>query len=232
MRTYERIFLILLFGSVLPLILFLSGWWGSIKLVRENQIFIFALVGLLLGILLDFLFVGRLVDKAFKLDNKFTIALYLFYSFLIYGFAMAMPVLNLGMAFIGGYFVGRKLFHSNANTEQAKSTTRKYALISSAILLFFFISSAFIALLDKFTLGNLKGMFGINFTYTGLWVLILLGGSILLVVNYFIALKTVEITLSISQKFDVYNNPDMDKEISIIVAIAENSAIGKDNKLL
>jgi dihydrofolate reductase len=232
MRTYERIFLILLFGTALPIIIFLAGWWGSIRLVRENQIFLFALAGLLIGILLNFLFVGRLVDKAFKLHYKWTIALYLFYSILVFGFFMGVPVFNIGIAFIGGYYIGRKQFHINACIEETKAEAKRYALLSTTILFLFCSASATIALRDQYTIQNLKGMLGISFSYGGLWMLILIGGIVLLTINYIISIKTVTKTFSISQKFDEYNNPDMDKQISIIVAIAENSAIGKDNKLL
>jgi dihydrofolate reductase len=235
MKTYERIFLLVLFGAILPLILFLAGLLGGkILQVPDSSIFIFALSGLLIGILADFFFIGRLIDKAYKLKNYWVILGYAFYSVLFFGFFMGVPVFNVGMALVGGFFIGRKLFHKKINEDEIKAEAKKFALFTTLVLFIICVASATIALTDKYTASGIQGMLASKVTITNghLWGIIVVGGLILLVVNYFLSIKIVTQTFSISHKIDKMKDPAANKQISIIVAIAENHAIGKDNKLL
>jgi dihydrofolate reductase len=234
MKIYERIFLLILFGSILPLTLFLAGWVGSLNIVRENRIFLFALFGLLVGILTDFLFIGKLIDQAYKLKTVWLILIYLFYSGLIFGFFMNLPAFNILMAIVGGAFVGRKLHIQKTENLEIKKYTRFFALFSAGILFLICFISIILVLKNKITASHIIGMFGhvIHLTKLNLLIIVVTGGVLLLFANYLIALGTVKKTIEWSMKMKELQDIAMNKNISIIVAIAENRAIGKDNKLL
>lgn len=69
MRKIEFATIGVLFRAVPIFICFLAGWWISIPLVPESWIFICALAGLLVGILVDVLFLKTWVRHAYSMKS-------------------------------------------------------------------------------------------------------------------------------------------------------------------
>ena len=92
----EKIFLGLVLGAIAPIFCFLSGWWGAYLFAPENQIPIFMLAGLGLGIAIDLLFLGQWVRLAYQVPPIILIAIYLFYSIGIFGFCMGVEFFYQG----------------------------------------------------------------------------------------------------------------------------------------
>ena len=69
-----------------------------------------------------------------------------------------------------------------------KEEMQKGARFAFVVLLIVCFCSAYIALLDPFTGANLRGMLGLSFevTNTHTWLLIILGGAGLLLVQHFL----------------------------------------------
>ncbi len=82
----ERLFLLLLIGLLPVVVLFLLGWWGSLAITSEENVKFFALGGLMLGLLIDILYLRRWLRKAYSLPLGWFVVFYLFYSVCMFGF--------------------------------------------------------------------------------------------------------------------------------------------------
>ncbi|MEW6400458.1 MAG: hypothetical protein AB1649_01595 [Chloroflexota bacterium] len=185
----ERFILGLTLAPLAPLTSLLGGWWLSYALLPEDLIWIGALSGLLLGILADFLFLKKLLDRAHQLSILFWAAVFLFYSIGIFGFFMGVPVFNVGLAILAGIVYGARLAARRASLAQVLTMTRRTAGFTTAVLALICIASAIIASADPYTAANLEGMFNLSFTVTEAMVigLIIVGGIGLLVMNWWLA---------------------------------------------
>ena len=185
------------FLGAVPVILgSLAGWWGSIPFVPENRIFMWALVGLTSGLLVDVIFLKKWVKDVYTIPNLVWMGIYIFYSVGVFGFFMAVPVFNLCLAIPAGLLVGGKLAHEKPGGAEKKRFTSRTALFTTAVLVLACTASATIALLDPYTAANLQGMFGLTFSVTRLMLvgLIVVGGVGLLAVNWWVVTRVVNLT--------------------------------------
>ncbi len=86
-----------------------SGWWISIPLVSESRIFQYALTGLLLGTLIDVIFLRNWVRHAYTMKLWVWMGIYGFYSIGMFGFFMGFSVFHVMLALPAGVFIGRWL---------------------------------------------------------------------------------------------------------------------------
>ncbi len=192
----ERFVLGLILAPILPLAGFLGFWWGTYALLPESWISAAMLVGLLVGILADFLVFPKLMERVHRLDWKFWAALFLFYAFGTFGFFMGVPVFNVGLAIPAGFVVGGRLAHEMADEARVRAATRRVCAFTTIILTFVCVASASFALVDSTTAANLEEMLALPFAVTQsmIWGLILIGGAGLLVANWFFAALSVRLT--------------------------------------
>jgi len=112
-----------------------------------------------------------------KMGTLLFVAVYLGVSALVFSVFMGVPVFNVVVGLVGCLYLMKR--------KATRSTLDKFRLFSCAVLLFVSALSAYIALTDKYTAANLEGMFGLGFHVTAahLWVIVLVGGGLLLLVN-------------------------------------------------
>jgi len=180
------------FWGVLPVTLFLAGWWSSISLGDNDAIFSIAMGGLGLGILIDAVVLKPKLKSLETLKPSTYRGVYIFYSIMTLGFFMGVPVFNLLLGSLAGRFIARVgLFRSYA-PEKMRSLIKSTALFTSMVLLGICLISGWIALKDPLdTAINLQGMFGLGFTMTPMMIygLVIVGGIGLIIVQYFITLS-------------------------------------------
>jgi hypothetical protein len=195
MRKIELLGIGVLFGAIPITVGFLAGWWMSIPLVPESQIFQYALVGFLIGILIDLFFLRRWIRAAYSEKPFLWMALYLFYSICVFGFFMGVPVFNILLVFPAGFFIGGWLVHRNANAFFIKKVTRLAAMSTTSILALICIASASLAVRSPSTASDLEGMLGLPFQVTQPMImgLILGGGILILTLNWWLTRKSIEI---------------------------------------
>lgn len=188
MKTFDKIFFGLLIGAVLPVSLFLTGWWSTFKIVLENQIIIFALAGFALGIILDFLFLRKVISNLYEINSSNLILVYVFYSLCCFGFFMGVPVFNVLLGIPAGYYAAMKCAYLRRDIIYTEHFFRQTAIFTSVIMFLGATASATIALSDPFTPQNIKGMLGLNFDITKmvLLLIVVLGGAVLIVVQFFL----------------------------------------------
>jgi hypothetical protein len=194
MRKVELASIGVLFGAAPIIICFLAGWWISIPLVPESRIFLYALAGLLVGILIDLFCLKTWVRHAYSMSPLVWMTLYLFYSVGMFGFFMGVPVFNVVLALPAGFFVGGWLVHSGADTTRVKNVARKSATFTTSVLAFVCFVSAMIALVNPSTGSDLQGMLSLPFQVTPVTIMcIVLGGGISIVcLQWWLTLKCVE----------------------------------------
>jgi hypothetical protein len=194
MRKIENAGIGIIFGAVPVITCFLAGWWISIPFVPESRVFLFALGGILLGILVDVIFLGGWVRRAYSMKSWVWMAVYLFYSIGMFGFFMGVPVFNIMLALPAGLFIGCWLVHSGADSARMRKAARQVAVFTTSILGLVCTASASIALVDPSTAHNLQGMFGLPFQVTTEMILdiILGGGAMILALDWWLTVKSVE----------------------------------------
>jgi hypothetical protein len=191
MRNFDRIASIIIISILAPVILMLSFWWGSIPFVENNDqlIFYLAISGFVVGMILDVTILRRFLLKLFSLSLLPLVAIEIFYSIMVYGFFMGFPAFNSLVGILGSYIVARKCVYDHASQKEAARNVKYMLLLSTVILFAVCICSAFLALRETTICSQVRGMLNLSFEVTieMIWGLILIGGSMLLIVQYYIS---------------------------------------------
>jgi len=192
LSKFDKIFLGTIFGFIPPILLLLLGGWISILFVAENKIIMFLISGFIFGIFIDVLFLRKWINIGYKLNNYILIVIYIFYSICIFGFFMGVPVVNIFMGVIAGIYIARRIINRKLEKREIKNKVMITSIFSAIIILFFSISSAYLALKDPYTAANLEGMFNlsINVTLEMIIGLIIVGGLLFVLFQYLITKKT------------------------------------------
>ena len=196
LRKIENAVIGVALGAVPVISGFLAGWWISVPLVPESRIYQFALAGLVLGILVDVLFLRGWVQRAYSLKPWVWRAVYVFYSVGMLGCFMGVPVFNVALALPAGVFVGRWLVHCGADSLRVQQTARATALFTTSVLGLVCLASASIALASPSTAADLQGMLGLPFRVTRAIVLgiIVGGGLLILALNWWLSVRSVTLS--------------------------------------
>ena len=192
----ERSILGLILAPLMPLALLLGGWWLAYALLPEAWIFLGALFGLLLGLLLDFPLLKKWINDADVLGIPFWAVVFVFYSIGLFGFFMGVPVFNLVLALPAGFILGSRLASQHADEIKLRVVSRRVSEFTTLVLALICAASAMIALVDPFTEANLQGMLALPFDVTrGMVIgLIIVGGVVLLLLNWVLTFASVRIT--------------------------------------
>ncbi|MFA5407426.1 MAG: hypothetical protein WC343_01485 [Bacilli bacterium] len=173
-----------LMGLLILVTSFCFGWWSFYLL--NFHILYGAIIGIILGIILNVLLLKRIVNNLFNMDDIFLAIIYIAYSVFIFGFFMGVPVFNVVMGILLGWYIGRKMKLKNKSFKQFFITLRRGNLFATAVLIVICIVSASIALNDPYTASNIEGMLNLNFEVTNTMVqsVIIFGGIFLLGTQY------------------------------------------------
>lgn len=184
MGKFDNIFAGMVLGFIIPVVSFCGFWWGSFAIGLDVKVW--AITGIIVGILIDVVFLGKLLPKFYYLGKLTLLALYAAYSIGIFGFFMGVPVFNIIPGVLAGTYIGRKMKITGQSQDVFKEEMRKAARFLFVVLLIVCFCSAYIALLDPFTGANLQGMLNLSFevTKTHIWFVIIFGGAGLLLLQY------------------------------------------------
>ena len=198
LNRLEMIFYKLIFWGMIPLILFLAGWWSSIGLNDNQQIFSVAFAGLGFGILIDGFLLKSYLKSLETLKPAILISVYVFYSIMMLGFFMGVPVFNLFLGIFAGRFMVRVGLYHGLSKKELEVLFRNTAKIITLVMIGVCIVSALIALQDlSDTAMNIQLMFNLGFVVTPLMIIILigLGGCVLVLFQYQLSLYVTRYNL-------------------------------------
>jgi hypothetical protein len=201
MKIIENFLIGAVLSAIFPILGFLAGWWGTFTFMPDRLIFLMASAGLLIGIMVDVVFLKRWVGSAYSINLKIWMAVYLFYSIGMLGFFMGVPVFNLLLAVPAGLFIGSKLAHQRADYNEVRRMSRNTCIFTTGVLAAVCVTSAVIAWVDPYTSLNLQGMLGLQFEVTR-WMLagvIVVGGIALLCLQWGITGQVIRLTHAFMQ---------------------------------
>ncbi len=184
----EILFLGATFGGVFPILCFVASWWGSLSILPEGSIKYAALGGLLVGILIDILFLKKWIVNAYRMDLKWLAVIYLFYSIGLFGFFMGVPVFNLLLGLFAGFYMGLRAADAGKPHEEAEITFKKTGFFTSFVLAVACVAALWLAGTDSSTAANINGMLALRqpLTPQGILIVSAVGGVVLVVLEFFI----------------------------------------------
>jgi len=187
MKRPDKILSLVILGLMPPVVCMLSLWWGSIPFLRDSKVISYlALGGLFIGILLDVTVLKKFLFRLFELPLPALAAIEVFYSIMVYGFFMGFPFFNAGVGIAWGYIVAKRGILQNKTKERIRIEVNRFHWVSFVILFLLCVCSAILAVSEKTICSQIQGMFRLPFTVTMdmIWAAILVGGALLLFVQY------------------------------------------------
>jgi hypothetical protein len=195
-----------LFSSIvaltLPIAFFLLFWWSSLLFTINNKtIATIALIGFGLGFAINILIQRSKKYKIYLLPQWMLITIYSFYSICLFGFFMGVPIFHPILGILAGYYWAQRITIQNTSRKVYKRNIKKIAQFTTIWMSIIAVSSASIALTDKYTSANLKGMLNLssNISSSLLIVFIIIGGLLLIFLQYW--LTKVVMTKQLYRKF-------------------------------
>ena len=174
---------------------FVTAWFISAVLLDEEIVPTIALSGLGVGIIIAFAFFKRWVKKAYQLNNKVLVAIYIFYSIGVLGFCMGVPILNFALGILAGIYTARQAFYANNNAQELNQNIKKTALFSAIVMVLMCCLTGTWALVSGMIGSSFESpVLSFTFTVPILVGIVLTGGLILSLLQYwltFIAAKII-----------------------------------------
>ncbi len=189
MNRFDNAFGGIIIGIIILSLTLCTFWWGSYLLDLDIQFW--AISGIILGIVIDIIFLNKLLRRFYYLGTISLALMYLFYSIGMFGFFMGVPIFNIVLGIIAGIYIGRRMKVRRLKKEVFQKSLRLTAGFSFAVLLIICLSSAFIAITDPYTGANLRGMLNLSFEVTKPIILgvIIIGGALLLFIQHVLLMK-------------------------------------------
>ena len=184
----EILFLGAVFGVIFPILCFLIGWWGGLPILPEETIRYTALAGLLVGVVIDILFLKKWIINAYRMDLKWLVVLYLFYSIGLFGFFMGVPIFNLLLGLFAGFYMGLRVADGKKPHDEAEEIFKKTAFFTSFVLVVVCITSLWLVGTDSSTAANINGMLALSqpLTQQSIMTVSAVGGVVFVVLEFFI----------------------------------------------
>lgn len=203
MKLFDKVISIMIIGCAFPLFFGLLSIIMWFYFDKTDSRFIFYLSsGLSAGLLLNMFFLKNWVEHRFNLPLWFIAGIYVFYNICIFGFFMGVPVFNILMGLIAGYYFGKRICFNRIQFKMRSKQINQVSLFTGFIMTLICIFSGTIGLMDKTTGNNIQGMLGLDFriTRTMLVVIVVTGGISLIVAQYYLTRFTMIKTINLFSK--------------------------------
>lgn len=187
-------------GGTFPLLFGLLSvivWYYLDKL--ESRAIIYLAAGLILGLIIDLIFLKGWINRRFELPLWSMAGIYILYNVFVFGFFMGFPVFNVLLGLIAGNYFGNRIVSGKLPSEIQSKQIKQVSIFTALIMALICISSAVIGLTDKLIGANIQGMLNLHFEVTKpmIWAIVIVGGVSLIIVQYVITrwaiLKTIEL---------------------------------------
>ena len=187
MKYIEKLFSFLIIETLFLVLPFLSFWW--IFYLCSWSVYLGIVIGFLVTIFLNIFFLKKLLNSFYTINYFCLILIHLFFSVCIFGFFMGVPVFNILPGIFGAFYIANRSKIQKKTEEEFKHSMRKVNIFSTLVLVCICFCSGYIAITDEYTASNLEGMFNLPFNLTDLmlWIIILVGGMVLLLIQYFLS---------------------------------------------
>ncbi len=193
---YRKLFTIFLYQTPIPLVLFLLVWWISNTFVNDLFALFFAIGGLLIGLWLN----SELIMpfQFYRIKKRILGIIYFFFSIVLLGFFMGIPVFNLLLGFLAGNYLSIRVI-SNYKIEHDINKDIKQGAVYTSLVLFIITTIALlIALSDmESSMQMAHQILNIPLNASFFIFLIVAGGIIIIIIQYYITLFTAKTMLQL-----------------------------------
>ena len=189
---------------LVPVCLFFAAWWLSVGIAPERYIFACALGGLVLGAVLDVLFVRRWTSRAYRAPLLALMLLSIFGSVVTYAVFMGVPVGILVPGAVAGAYIGRRLVFAGAAGDAAARTIRRTGFFAAGVIACAAAFSAYLVLRYPFAAADLERMFRLKFMVTRPMIiaLVAIGGPALVACQYWLTTRAARIAYGAQGKVE------------------------------
>ena len=198
MSKFDRFLSAAVLGLLAPLALFLLFWWGSIPFAEgDSAIMLFALIGLAAGAVIDLTVLRKFIRRLFYLPAAALVGVGLFYSVMVYGFFMGFPLFNSVVGIVFCYIAAKRCALMKLPQAEAKKNAGRFTLFYLVVLAILCVITAILSLGEPSIAAQVKGMLGLPFEVTMgmIWALILIGGTLLVLFQFFTTRLVADIVL-------------------------------------
>jgi hypothetical protein len=140
MSKTEKTIIAVVIAVLCPASLFFLFWWLSAGLsssgilpVSEGWIAMAAISGLCLGAVLDILYLKRWMNSFYRIDTKFMLVAYLFWSAIAVAILMGLPFLNIALGTLAGLYMGRKQRYEESVKDKFAKAARKVSSFTACV---------------------------------------------------------------------------------------------------
>lgn len=143
---YRKVFAIAIYQFPVPFTLFFSFWWISNSFVNDGLALFIGLLGLLTGLWLNSILVTPY--QFYKIKKRVLAFLYLFYSIIILGIFMGVPIFNILLGVFAGNYLAIRIISYVRNGQNIRKSINQGALFSSFVILLVTILAGLMAIVD------------------------------------------------------------------------------------
>lgn len=141
LTSTESIIIGFVVGILCPLLLFVLFWWVSASLsiygllaIPESSIAMVAVVGLVVGIVLDVIYLRKWIPQFYRVNLKVMALVYLGCSAIAVASFMGLPAGNLVLGTLAGIYIGRREYHAGSRRESALKIVRKASFFPAIVI--------------------------------------------------------------------------------------------------
>ncbi len=195
---YRKLFTIVLYQAPLPLALFLLTWWVSNSFTNDLMAVIIGLIGFLIGLWLNVELV--LPYQFYKIKKRVLALIYLFFSIASLGFFMGIPVFNLLLGVLAGNYLSIRVLRNYKSKKYIRKNLIQGSIYTSIILLIITFFSGLIVISDmENSISILEQLLHYPINQTLFLSFIIIGGLVIVILQYFITLFTATTMLQLWQ---------------------------------
>jgi len=194
MSRREQAILGLVVGTACPLALMVAGWWASAWLsisrilpITDEGIAEFALLGLILGVVLDILRLRRWIAGAYSLSWWLVGPFYLFGVAVATALFMGLPLGTLALGTLAGLYLGRRYRHRGAPPDMFPAAASSGSLAVAVVTGCASLGIGVLVLADAASLAQVQGLAGTGPgapTFVMAALLVAVGCAVLVGVQY------------------------------------------------
>lgn len=198
MKSIDKAIAIILIGGVFPMLFsFMSVvlWFYSDK--NTENLWLYFIPGLCIGLLTDAIYLNNWIKKRYLLPTWFIAGIYFFHNICIYILFIGVPVFNIFLGLIAGYYYSQKIRHLKIPHEKHEKIKTEISLVTAFTIAFFCAASGIIALTTDSVGEYLRQIVRVKFEVTKATIfgIILAGGITLVGLQYFLTKLTMNIIL-------------------------------------
>jgi lipid-A-disaccharide synthase-like uncharacterized protein len=185
----EKFIFGLLIGCTCPILLGMLAIVAWLYLDRnEAHALICLLVGISLGVIIDVMYLKMWIRKRYELPIGFIVGIYLFYNVCVFGFFMGFPVFNLLAGIPAGYYAGKRISHKSTPIGKHPERILQVGGFTTLVMALICVSSACIALIGNGVGHEVQSMLRLDreVTQPMIWGIIIVGGTLLICLEYVI----------------------------------------------